>query len=173
MSDNNKKNDDVPSDGLDDLDDFLSSDDVLDGIGDDGEEKEDSDIDIDDIDIDYNEDDDGDGGDEVDDESEDKEEVAVDDDDGEEEEETHVTDASQISSEVPVSIQKVPMDIVVEIAKVKMSAKKIVGLSPGNIIDLKVKPEDSVSLTVNGVCVGKGELVRIGETIGVRVMEIA
>ena len=54
----------------------------------------------------------------------------------------------------------------------KISAAKLLDLQPGNDLDLKLDPEAHVDLTVNGKHVGKGEVVQIGESLGLRVLQI-
>ena len=40
------------------------------------------------------------------------------------------------------------------------------------MIDLGVRPEQSVSITVNGSRVARAELVQIGEALGLKILEI-
>lgn len=72
----------------------------------------------------------------------------------------------------PVSPSEIPMSVVVEVGRIKMNVKKLMELQPGNVIDLDVNPEDGIDLTVNGRCVAKAELLRVGETLGVRILDI-
>lgn len=78
---------------------------------------------------------------------------------------------SLISS--PISTHDIPMTVAIEVGRIQMSMEKLLTLEPGNVLDLNVHPEDGVDLVVNGKTVGKGELVRIGEVLGVRVLELA
>lgn len=79
---------------------------------------------------------------------------------GEEQEGSHIT-ADQI-----------PMTLTVEVARLRMTVQTLMNLQPGNLIDLNVTPDQNVNLTVNGNIIGKGELLRIGETLGVRILNI-
>jgi type III secretion system YscQ/HrcQ family protein len=72
----------------------------------------------------------------------------------------------------PVSPSEIPMSVVVEVGRIKMNMKKLMELQPGNVIDLDVNPEDGIDLTINGRCVAKAELLRVGETLGVRILDI-
>jgi flagellar motor switch protein FliN/FliY len=45
-------------------------------------------------------------------------------------------------------------------------------LQPGNLLELNVHPEQGVDLVVNSKKIGHGELLKIGDTLGVRVLEI-
>ena len=70
------------------------------------------------------------------------------------------------------SIKDVPLNVTIELARVRMTLDKLMHLSPGNLLELPIHPDQSVSLAINGKKVGKGELVYLGETLGVRILEI-
>lgn len=67
---------------------------------------------------------------------------------------------------------EIPMHVVVEVGRVKMSVQKLMELQPGNILDLNISPETGVDLTVNGRCIAKGELLKVGDVLGVRILDI-
>ena len=69
-------------------------------------------------------------------------------------------------------IENMPITIIVEAGRFKMNLEKIINMQPGNIIDLALHPETYVNLTVNGQKIGSGELVNLGETLGVRIVEM-
>jgi flagellar motor switch protein FliN/FliY len=71
-----------------------------------------------------------------------------------------------------VAIKELPLLVTVELARLKMSLDKLMHLNPGNTLELPIHPDQSVSLTVNGQKVGRGELVYLGETLGLRILEI-
>lgn len=71
-----------------------------------------------------------------------------------------------------VSIKETPVQVQVEIARLSMTLDKLMQLNPGNVLELPIHPDQSVSLVVNGQKVGRGELVYLGETLCVRVLEI-
>lgn len=73
--------------------------------------------------------------------------------------------------EVLTSPGKIPFPIVVEVDRIKMSLEKLLQLTPGNIIELNAHPNQGVYLTVHGKKIAKGELVKIGEVLGVKITE--
>lgn len=77
------------------------------------------------------------------------------------------------ASSRPMSIEDVPLSIVIEAGRIQMSIKKIIELQPGNLLDLNIHPETGVDLVVNGRRIAKGELLRIGDAIGVRIVELS
>jgi len=67
---------------------------------------------------------------------------------------------------------ELPVRLTVEIGRIRMSAGDLMNLTPGNLLELNVTPEQGVDLVVNGKKVGRGELIRIGDVLGVRVLSL-
>ena len=74
--------------------------------------------------------------------------------------------------QTPVNKNKLPVTIRVEVGRIEMPVKQLLDLKPGNLLELDVTPEEGVNLVVNGKLVGKGELLQVGETLGVRVLDL-
>ncbi len=72
----------------------------------------------------------------------------------------------------PITADKISIHLTVEVGRIKMTVDRLLKLEPGNLLELEVHPEDGVDLTVNGDSVGKGELVKIGDLLGVRVLQL-
>lgn len=88
--------------------------------------------------------------------------------------------APEAASEIPTeaapptnlfSPTDIPLSISVEIGRFQLSIQKLMELAPGNMLELGVKPDNGVDLVFNGKCIARGELLRIGETLGVRILE--
>lgn len=72
----------------------------------------------------------------------------------------------------PISPEEIPLNIIIEVGRLQMSVQHLMELQPGNILDLNIRPEDGVNLTVNGKRIAKGELLLIGDILGVRVIDV-
>lgn len=72
----------------------------------------------------------------------------------------------------PFSPEDIPLSITVEVGRVQMSLQKVMELQPGNLLELNVRPENGVDLVVNGKRIAKGELLLVGEALGVRILDI-
>lgn len=70
------------------------------------------------------------------------------------------------------TVEEIPLSVVVEVGRLQMSVKKLMELQPGNMLELDIHPESGVDLVVNGKRIAKGELLRIGEALGVRILEL-
>lgn len=79
--------------------------------------------------------------------------------------------AAPLQTSAATALEKMDMTIIVEIGRIQMSVQKLMELQPGNLLDLEIQSENGVDLVVNGTCIGRGELLRIGETLGVRVLD--
>jgi type III secretion system YscQ/HrcQ family protein len=66
----------------------------------------------------------------------------------------------------------IPFSIVVEVGHLTMSLEKLLALQPGNILETSVRPEQGVYLTVQGKKIAKGELVKIGDVLGVKILNL-
>jgi flagellar motor switch protein FliN len=71
-----------------------------------------------------------------------------------------------------IPANEIPLTIIVEVARFKMNLDKLLQLSPGNVLELPVKPEQGVTLTLNGKRVAKAELVKLGDMLGVKIQQI-
>lgn len=71
-----------------------------------------------------------------------------------------------------LSPKKVPISLTVEVAKMRINLDTLLKLKPGNVLELGVQPEKGVNLVANGKCVGKGELVQVGDVIGVKITKL-
>ena len=76
------------------------------------------------------------------------------------------------AEEESVSIKDVPLNVCVELARLKISLDDLMHLNPGNMLTLPVHPDQGVSLTVNGKKVGRAELLFLGESLGIRILEL-
>lgn len=70
------------------------------------------------------------------------------------------------------SLGDIPMSVVVEVGRLQLTIQKLMELQPGNLLELNVRPENGVDLVINGKRIAKGELLLVGETLGVRVLDI-
>jgi flagellar motor switch protein FliN/FliY len=90
------------------------------------------------------------------------------------EEFTHQGEAEALpaASEEAVTLKELPMNVTVEIARLRITLEKLLQLVPGNMIELPIKPDQPVHLTIGGQLVGKAELVHLGDTLGIRILDI-
>lgn len=72
----------------------------------------------------------------------------------------------------PMTIEDVTLSVIVEVGRLQMSVKQLMELQPGNLLESNIRPENGVDLIVNGKCIAKGELLLVGETLGVRILEL-
>jgi flagellar motor switch protein FliN len=69
-------------------------------------------------------------------------------------------------------LRDVPVDLVVEIGRTRMTIGEALKLSPGSVIGLNRLAGDPVNLLVNGKPIARGEVVVVDEEFGLRVTEV-
>lgn len=71
-----------------------------------------------------------------------------------------------------IGSKEIPIVLTVEVARLRMNLEKLLQLQPGNVIDLPIHPEQGVDLTIQGQRIARGELIKIGDALGVRILQI-
>jgi flagellar motor switch protein FliM len=69
-------------------------------------------------------------------------------------------------------IDDIPLQIVVELARIPVTAEQVVGIKVGQVLDLNRVPGEPVELSVNGKVVARGELVEVEGHLGVRILSL-
>lgn len=69
-------------------------------------------------------------------------------------------------------LKDIPLDISVELGRVKMLVREVVELGTGSIVEIEKAAGEPVDVLVNGRLVAKGEVVVIEDNFGVRITEI-
>ncbi len=64
------------------------------------------------------------------------------------------------------------MPLAVEVARMRMTLGRLLETKPGDILDMLLRPQQGVDLTSHGKRIGQGELYKLGDTLGVRVLDI-
>ncbi len=59
-----------------------------------------------------------------------------------------------------------------EVGQVRMSLNKLLHLEPGMMIDLVMRPEQGVEITLANKKVAEGELLKLGDTVGLRILDL-
>lgn len=70
------------------------------------------------------------------------------------------------------ALKDLPMQVHVEIARLRITLDELMNLAPGNMLELPTHADKKVALTVNGEKIGLAELVYLGETLGLKILEI-
>jgi flagellar motor switch protein FliN/FliY len=101
-----------------------------------------------------------------------REDASMIDDEGPEEKFFEAEASPEESQQPLVDASDIPLLLTVEIARVRLPLEQLLQLSPGNVLDLSVLPERGVSLMAEGKCIARGELVKLGDMLGVRILDI-
>jgi flagellar motor switch protein FliN/FliY len=66
----------------------------------------------------------------------------------------------------------VPIAVSAELGKSVIKIKDLLNLSPGSVVELERVAGEPIDLMVNGVLIGKGDVVVVNENFGLRITEI-
>jgi len=66
----------------------------------------------------------------------------------------------------------VPIRISAELGNSVIKVKDLLNICPGSVVELERQAGESVDLKVNGVLIGKGDVVVVNENFGLRITEI-
>lgn len=80
--------------------------------------------------------------------------------------------AEAVSSRPIDLIMDIPLEVTVELGRIRMLIKDVLDLASGSIIELDRMAGEPVDLLVNGRLVAKGEVVVIEDNFGIRITEI-
>lgn len=66
-----------------------------------------------------------------------------------------------------------PIQVVAVLGKKNITLKELLALKPGEVVELKKLPQDTVDLVANGKLIARGELVLIDGKLGVQIKQLA
>lgn len=66
----------------------------------------------------------------------------------------------------------VDLNVAVEVGRVQLPVRRVMELRPGSVVELQRSASDPVEIYANNRCIGRGEIVVVGEQFGVRVTEL-
>ena len=69
-------------------------------------------------------------------------------------------------------IYEIPVSVSAELGSTTIPIKDILSLGPGSVVELERMAGESVDLLVNGVLIGKGDVVVVNENFGLRITEV-
>jgi flagellar motor switch protein FliN/FliY len=69
-------------------------------------------------------------------------------------------------------ILQISVPVVVEIARRQITVKEVLGFKPGTVLEFDKKSDDMLNLMAGQAQIGTGEAVKVGESFGLRVLEV-
>ena len=69
-------------------------------------------------------------------------------------------------------ILRIRVPLVVEIARRKSKVGAVMAFKPGSVIEFNKKSDDLLELYAGQAHIGRGEAVKVGESFGIRVLDI-
>jgi len=69
-------------------------------------------------------------------------------------------------------VADIPVKVTTVLGKTDVPVRRLMTMKPGNVVELDRRVGDSIDVFVNGQLVARGELVLVGEQLGVTMTEI-
>lgn len=85
----------------------------------------------------------------------------------------HSMTETAIGAQLDATLDDVPLKLVCQVGSVELSLAQLRELGAGSLVQLSPQLHDGVDLMVNGRRVGQGQLVKIGDGLGVRLLSFA
>jgi len=82
-----------------------------------------------------------------------------------------IPDVSALASRLP-NLASVNMDVTVELGRVRLPIKELLGLGSGSVVRLGTPIGESFDILVNGKAAARGDLVVVGGKLAVRIREL-
>jgi flagellar motor switch protein FliN/FliY len=74
--------------------------------------------------------------------------------------------------QTPGFLLDVRLTVSVEVGRTQMPVRQVMDLGPGSVIELPRSASEPVEIFANGRCIGRGEVVVVGEHFGVRITDL-
>lgn len=87
--------------------------------------------------------------------------------------ETPMNNQAAVAPGADASLDDLQLQLVCQLGSSQLSLAELRELGEGSVLPLAAREPDAVDLTVNGCRVGRGQLVRIGDGLGVRIVSLA
>jgi flagellar motor switch protein FliN len=69
-------------------------------------------------------------------------------------------------------IADVALTVTVELGRTRMSLRDLLRLQDGSVVELDRAPDAPVDILVNGTKVARGEVVVVGDELGIRIIDL-
>ena len=77
---------------------------------------------------------------------------------------------NQVEEFIPAD--EIPLSLTVEVARLKIKLDKLLQLKPGNVLELPVRPEQGVDISIGGKKMAKAELIKLGDVLGIKILHL-
>lgn len=64
------------------------------------------------------------------------------------------------------------MALTIEVGRVRINLEKLLQLTTGSLLDLAVRPSQGVDVISHGKQIAQGELIKLGETLGIKILHV-
>ena len=81
-------------------------------------------------------------------------------------------DPSKTSRLEDAALDAIPVRVIFELGRVDLPLKQLAALAPGSLVPLVRPLDEALDIVANGRRIGHGTIVRIGDSLGVRITRL-
>lgn len=77
-----------------------------------------------------------------------------------------------LDSELDATLDELPLELICQVGQLRLTLADLRGLGEGSVLPLNANPPGQVELLLNDRRVALGELIRLGDGLGVRLLRV-
>lgn len=81
--------------------------------------------------------------------------------------------ASRVKRDLPAMMRKIPVTLTLEVGSARMSLQDLVGIDEESVVELDTLAGEPLVLKVNGTPIGRAQVVVVGDSYGLKVVELS
>lgn len=81
--------------------------------------------------------------------------------------------AGRARRDLPAMMRKIPVTLTLEVGSARMSLQDLVGIDENSVVELDTLAGEPLVLKVNGTPIGRAQVVVIGDSYGLKVVELS
>jgi|GEM_PF-265595 len=81
--------------------------------------------------------------------------------------------ASRPKRDLPAMMRKIPVTLTLEVGSARMSLQDLVGIDEESVVELDTLAGEPLVLKVNGTPIGRAQVVVVGDSYGLKVVELS
>lgn len=81
--------------------------------------------------------------------------------------------AGRARRDLPAMMRKIPVTLTLEVGSARLSLQDLVGIEEKSVVELDTLAGEPLVLKVNGTPIGRAEVVVVGDSYGLKVVELS
>ena len=79
----------------------------------------------------------------------------------------------RVRRDLPAMMRKIPVTLTLEVGSARMSLQDLIGIDENSVVELDTLAGEPLVLKVNGTPIGRAQVVVVGDSYGLKVIELS